>query len=330
MNDVGRILVVDDDAPVREMLADALVDVAGRVQSAGSGAEALALARADRPDVLVTDIRLGDCTGLDVIEALRRDVADLPAIVVTAYGDAKTLTEASRHRPVELMTKPLDLQHLRQTVRRELERLQNQRRFHTRLRRLRRLARRSNIRRKQADRQLGSVLSRLTAAHQSISTQMDLQKLLIEYQSHLIRSFDDDAVFEKLFRTFVSLSGPLFGAAMVCDEHAELRVVGRFGVPHPDGMRFCEELSRPIVDKLLADPVCTLLDAGENSHLFHPSIRRYLVGLSILAIPLIPARGELIGLVLLYRKGEQPFTQEDLALAEMLAPATAAAVRRND
>ena len=44
----------------------------------------------------------------------------------------------------------------------------------------------------------------------------------------------------------------------------------------------------------------------------------------------LPTEGEMIGLVVLYRKGEQPFLNEDLALAELLAPPTALAVRRND
>ena len=47
-------------------------------------------------------------------------------------------------------------------------------------------------------------------------------------------------------------------------------------------------------------------------------------------MPLIPAPGEMIGLVVLYRKGEQPFCDSDMAMAEMIALPTALAVRRND
>jgi GAF domain-containing protein len=59
-------------------------------------------------------------------------------------------------------------------------------------------------------------------------------------------------------------------------------------------------------------------------------VTRYLPGVTILAIPLIPAPGELIGMVMLYRKGEQPFDQADIDLAAGLAHPTALAVRRND
>ena len=86
-------------------------------ETASSGLEAIKLARANPPDIVVTDLMLGDCTGLDVIDSLRADIAgDIPAIVITGMGDPETLTEASRHRPAELMTKPLDLDRLRQTI----------------------------------------------------------------------------------------------------------------------------------------------------------------------------------------------------------------------
>ena len=53
-------------------------------------------------------------------------------------------------------------------------------------------------------------------------------------------------------------------------------------------------------------------------------------GCGILAVPLVPSEGQMIGLVLLYRKGEQPFMESDVALAEMISLATAMAVQRND
>ena len=69
----SRILVVDDEPDLRELLVDVLADTDLEIDSAGSGAEALAKARRQRPDLLVTDLILGDCTGLDVIDQLRSD-----------------------------------------------------------------------------------------------------------------------------------------------------------------------------------------------------------------------------------------------------------------
>ena len=76
-------------------------------------------------------------------------------------------------------------------------------------------------------------------------------------------------------------------------------------------------------DRSQPSPVSSILRQGE-------SIQRYLVGVSALVVPLVPTQGEMIGMVILYRKAEQPFTDEDLSMATMIAPSAARAVARND
>ena len=188
----------------------------------------------------------------------------------------------------------------------------------------------SNIQRKQMAQRLESAGEGLTGAYRALSEQMALQGLVLGYQQELLKARNDDDVFRTLFRLFVHRSGPVFGVAMVCNAEAELQVVGRFGVPCPDSVQFCRAISRPVIEAVLSCPQCTLLDAGEKQDLFDESVRRYLPGLTILAIPLVPSSEELIGLVVLYRKGEQPFLDRDVALADLIATATAVAVRRND
>ena len=326
-----RVLVVDDEPDMLELLQDALRGEGFSIETASCGNEAIKLARANPPDIVVTDLMLGDCTGLDVIDSLRADIAgDIPAIVITGMGDPETLTEASRYRPVELMTKPLDLDRLRQAIREELARRAGYERTKSRTKRLRRLAREINIERKTIQSRLDSTCADLTVAYRTLSSQMASQQVLIGYQRELIAAKNDDDVFRSLFRVIVYRTGSVFGVAMVCDSEAELQIAGRFGVPHPDEVTFCHELCDPLIDMTLADPKCVLIDAGDNSEIFDESIRKFLPGLSVLIMPLIPSPGELIGLVVLYRKGEQPFTDADVELAEMISAPTAMAVRRND
>jgi len=231
---------------------------------------------------------------------------------------------------VELMTKPLNLDRLRTAIREELSRQARYRRQRRRMCRLRRLARSINSERKNLHRQLDTTCAELATAYQTLSGQLSFQQTVIGYQRELLKARNDDDVFRSLFRLFVRQSGPCFGVAMVCDDQAELRIAGRFGVPKPDGIRFCDALCKPAIDAVLRSPGCTLIDAGEKTELFDPPIRRYLVGVSILAAPLIPHAGEMIGLAVLYRKGEQPFTDRDVALAHIASYPTALAVRRND
>lgn len=328
--DVPHVLVVDDEPVLRELLVDLLGTAGVEVSAACSGSEAIELAHRHRPDLLITDIRLGDCTGLEVIDRLRSEVGDIPAVVITAYDDPQMLTEVSRRRPVELMTKPLDLPRLQRTVMEELKRRVEFRRSRQRTKRLRRLAKESNIERKKLRRQLQTTCEELTAAYCTLSGQMSLQEVVLGYQRDMLSAGSDDDVFHTMFKLFVHRTGPVFGVAMVCDADAELRISGRFGVPYPDGVRFCEAMVRPLIGAMLADPKCMLIDAMDEVEMFDPSIRRRLVGVTILAVPLIPTAGQIIGLVVLYRKGEQPFTDGDIALAEMIAPSTAMTIRRND
>ena len=327
---VTKILIVDDEPDLREMLVDGLSEADLEVRAVASGQEAIELVRNSRVDFLVTDLRLGDCTGLDVLDELHAQAGDVPAVVITGYGDATTLSEASRRRPVELMTKPLDVERLRSTIRQELHRRQIAGRWQRRARRLRRLARDVNRQRKAATDHLETTCADLTEAYRALSEQLGLQKLLLNYQRDLLAARDDDNVFRTLFRLFVRCSGPLFGVAMVCDADAVLQIIGRFGVPVPDTLKFCQAISSPLVEAVLTRPQCTLLDATDELDRFEESIRKYLVGVNILAVPLIPSAGEMIGLAILYRKGEQPFCDEDIVLAEAIALPTALAIQKND
>ncbi len=328
---VHNVLVVDDEPDICELLVDALTADELRVATASSGGEAIRIARKDRPDILVTDLLLGDCTGLDVIDQLGEMLdCSIPAVVITGQGDPKWLSEASRRRPVELITKPLDIDRLRNTIESELQRQRYYQASQQRSKKLRKLARSANIEKKDMERKLKETCADLTQAYRTLSGKLSMQEIVLGYQNELIGARMDDDVFRSLFRTFVRRSGPVFGISLVCDANAQLRIVGRFGVPHPDSLEFCQQLSEPVVDLMLSNPQTTVLDATDEADLFPDTIRKYLIGVNVMAVPLIPSPGELIGVVIFYRKGEQPFTEFDMSLSEMIGPSTAMAVRRND
>jgi len=323
-------MVIEDDPNILELLTEALSSVDGTVVVADSVRGALESAEREAVDFVVADLRLPDGFGTDVIADLRQSDPDLPAVVITGCKDTQALAEATRVGLVEVMTKPVDMGRLQQVVRDGLVRRRAVHRSRRRALRLRDLAREMNQERKVANEHLETTCADLTAAYRALSGQMALQQMVLSCQGEMVAAKSDDETFRAMFQMFAKHSGPLFGVALVCDEEATLRIIGRFGVPRPDGLAFCRALVGPLVDMTMKHPEAILMDTGAESHRFGESIQRYLPGLSALSLPLIPNPGEMIGLVVLYRKGEQPFSDTDVALAEMIAHSAALAVMRND
>jgi len=249
-------------------------------------------------------------------------------VIVTGYGSAAALSEASRLRPVEMLTKPLDVARLRETVRGELQRQEGSRRVHRRRQQIRKLTRQVGRQQRRTGKSLAATCTELTATCRGLQARMDRQNTLVRYQTELLGCANEDETFSRFFRLFVQRSGPVFGVAMLCDENAELEIAGRFGVPVPDGVNFCQALALATVDSVLEKPEVRVLDASENLAMFPQAIHRLLVGVTLMLVPLMVGPGRMIGLVVLYRKGEQPFTADDVELAELTAPATAAAAQK--
>jgi len=111
------ILVVDDSTDTRELLHFYFKSAGFDVIVAADGGEGLYRARADRPDLIVTDINMPNLDGIGMIRQLREeaDFADLPIIAVTAYGDefARQAVEAGA---TAAAAKPMNLDSLVEQV----------------------------------------------------------------------------------------------------------------------------------------------------------------------------------------------------------------------
>jgi DNA-binding NtrC family response regulator len=113
-----RVLIVDDDAGIRSTLADALAAAGMQVTVAESGAQALARIAIDTPDVVLSDVRMDDIGGLELLRALHTRAPGVDVILMTAYDDMPTVVAAMRDGAAEFLTKPLDLTEVRSTLRR--------------------------------------------------------------------------------------------------------------------------------------------------------------------------------------------------------------------
>jgi two-component system alkaline phosphatase synthesis response regulator PhoP len=113
---VKHILVVDDEPRIAEIARDYLERAGFRVTTAADGAEALALARARRPDLVVLDLGLPELDGLDVTRALRKD-SSVPIVMLTARVDESDKLVGLELGADDYVTKPFSPKELVARVR---------------------------------------------------------------------------------------------------------------------------------------------------------------------------------------------------------------------
>ena len=115
------ILVVDDDATIRDTLAEFFDALGFRVRAAATASEARRLAAADAPDLALVDLRLPDADGLTLQHALLADDPGLGVVLLTGHADVATAVRAMRQGALDFLEKPVDLDSLEAAVRRALE-----------------------------------------------------------------------------------------------------------------------------------------------------------------------------------------------------------------
>lgn len=104
----GSLLIVEDDQPLRTRLATAMQRRGFDVSVAMSVAEARRLAETEAPDYAVVDLRLGDGSGLEVVEALRAAQPDVHVVMLTGYGNIATAVAAVKAGAIDYLPKPAD------------------------------------------------------------------------------------------------------------------------------------------------------------------------------------------------------------------------------
>ena len=116
-----RILVADDERSLRELLAIVLRREGYEVLLAESGEVALAALKRGPLDLLISDIKMPDMSGVEVLRAAKATDASLPAIMMTAYASTETAVEAMRLGACDYLIKPFDVDELKLKVREKLD-----------------------------------------------------------------------------------------------------------------------------------------------------------------------------------------------------------------
>jgi two-component system response regulator AtoC len=115
-----QILVVDDEAKMRRVLEIMLQKMGHKVLTAGNGLEALALFGKEVIDLVITDLRMAEMDGLQLLQRIREGGADMPVMVITAHGTIDTAVAAMKHGACDYIQRPFDIDTLELAVERAL------------------------------------------------------------------------------------------------------------------------------------------------------------------------------------------------------------------
>jgi DNA-binding NtrC family response regulator len=111
-----NILVVDDDARIRETLSRVLTKGRAAVRAVDSAEAALASFGAPQPDLVISDVRMPGMTGIELLRLLKERAPGVDVVLMTAYDDLPTAAAAMREGAADFLVKPLDLHQLRAVV----------------------------------------------------------------------------------------------------------------------------------------------------------------------------------------------------------------------
>ena len=111
-----RALIVDDEPDIRELLGITLARMGVQASPAATIGEALALLRQESFDLCLTDMRLPDGNGLDLVAEIARRHARMPVAVITAHGNMESAITALKSGAFDFVTKPVDLKDLRNLI----------------------------------------------------------------------------------------------------------------------------------------------------------------------------------------------------------------------
>jgi len=118
----AKVLVVDDEPQVREVLSRYLLSQGYECSTAHDGTSALRAAETEQPHIVLLDISMPGKSGIDVLKELQARYPDTAVVMVTAIADINVAIDAMRNGAYDYLVKPIDLNMLLISVERALER----------------------------------------------------------------------------------------------------------------------------------------------------------------------------------------------------------------
>jgi len=118
---MDRILLIDDDKNLLRVTAFNLKTAGFDIVTAASGRDGFEQLQKSVPDLVITDVKLGDMNGLELMEKIKNQTPDVPVIVITAYGSIDMAVKAMKHGAFNFIPKPFERETLRRSCVKAIE-----------------------------------------------------------------------------------------------------------------------------------------------------------------------------------------------------------------
>jgi DNA-binding NtrC family response regulator len=118
---LAPILVVDDESEMRSALSHALTRGGFSVENAASGTEALVKLKKDAFSMVITDLKMPEMSGMEVLDAVKKISPKVPVIMITAFGSIHNAVEAMQEGATDYLLKPFSFETLENTVKKVLK-----------------------------------------------------------------------------------------------------------------------------------------------------------------------------------------------------------------
>lgn len=118
---MANILIVDDEQSYRQLLSLVFEEQGNSIRTAMNGRQALELLQAEPSDVIISDVKMPDMDGIEMLRAVRETLPDVGVILMTAFASVETAREAFKLGADDFIQKPFDVEELKLIVRKTLE-----------------------------------------------------------------------------------------------------------------------------------------------------------------------------------------------------------------
>jgi signal transduction histidine kinase/DNA-binding response OmpR family regulator len=286
MGEVRRILVIDDEPLIRRAVADYLEDCGYETATAVDGAEGLAKARAERFQAVLVDLRMPQVDGLEVIATLADEQPELPVVVVSGTGVLNDAIEAMRQGAWDYITKPVqDIEEIRVTVERVMERAQlreERDRYQRELERLNRSLEAEVQHQTQDLRMQNRELAALNSVSYAISDPLDLDTMLNRATAAAVQAIGADGGVVRLLDPVTDQlvitaargfpESYLSSAKAIPFSEGITGRVAQSGQPHVAGDSNNDPWLSQLRDEGFGSFLCVPLRAGESEAGKHPIV----------------------------------------------------------